>query len=67
MGECVEEVRQQLLAMVRLDRELSHLMSALEGVEGVVGNLQAAQTPLVGRPWCDLNPFPEYDFNDNYY
>lgn len=43
----VEEVREELLAVVRLEREIGHIVKAMEHVDGVIANLQSADVPEV--------------------
>lgn len=44
---CLEDVREQLLAMVKLEREVSHLKSAMEHVEAVALAVQESESPEV--------------------
>ena len=43
--ESVEHVREQLLAMVRLEREVDHLQTAMQCVESTAASLQASEAP----------------------
>lgn len=44
---CLEDVREQLLAIVKLEREVSHLQSAMEHVEAVALAVQESENPEV--------------------
>lgn len=41
----MEHVREQLLAMVRLEREADHLQTAMQHVESIAADLQASEGP----------------------
>ena len=41
----MEHVREQLLAMVRLEREAGHLQTAMQHVESIAAGLQASEGP----------------------
>ena len=45
--EIVEEVREQLLAMVRMEREMTHLQSALEHVTTISAVVQGGESTKV--------------------
>lgn len=44
---CLEDVREQLLAIVKLEREVSHLQSAMQHVEAVSLAVQESENPEV--------------------
>lgn len=44
VGACVEDVREQLLAMVRLEREAGHLLSAMQHVVTIATGLQGEES-----------------------
>lgn len=49
---CLEDVREQLLAIVKLEREVGHLQSAMQHVEAVALAVQESENPEV----CVLSP-----------
>ena len=54
-SEFKEMVREQLLAMVRLEREAGHIKTSLEHVQTVAAGVQTTDPPEVGGIWGSLH------------